>query len=123
MVGGGRPNLMLAQVQVFVPLSLDLLDLTWDLTWTGPGPDLGPGPGPELDNLLTHVQSKHEGVRFPCDQCDYKAVQKPSLVRHIKTVHEGVKFPCEECDYKAAQKFTLMRHKKSKHAMCQDVSH
>ena len=44
-------------------------------------------------------------------------------MRHIKTVHEGVKFPCEECDYKAAQKFTLMRHKKSKHAMCQDVSH
>ena len=27
--GGGRPNLMLAQVQV-----LDLLELTWDLTWT-----------------------------------------------------------------------------------------
>ena len=26
----------------------------WDLTWTGPGPDLGPGmgPGPELDNLI-----------------------------------------------------------------------
>ena len=28
----------------------------WDMTWTGPGPDLGPGlgpgmgPGPELDN-------------------------------------------------------------------------
>ena len=31
---GGRPNLMLAQVQVFGPKSLDLLDLTWDLTWT-----------------------------------------------------------------------------------------
>ena len=31
--GGGRPNLVLAQVQVFGPQSLDLLDLTWDLTW------------------------------------------------------------------------------------------
>ena len=31
---GGRPKLMLAQVQVFGPYSLDLLDLTWDLTWT-----------------------------------------------------------------------------------------
>ena len=36
-VVGGRPNLVLAQVQVFGPLSLDLLDLTWDLTWTWPG--------------------------------------------------------------------------------------
>ena len=27
-------NLMLAQVQAFCPYSLDLLDLTWDLTWT-----------------------------------------------------------------------------------------
>ena len=42
-VGGDRPNLMLAQVQVFSPGTLDLMDLTWDLTWTG--------PGPELDNL------------------------------------------------------------------------
>ena len=37
LVGGwvsGGPNLVLAQVQVFGPQSLDLLDLTWDLTWT-----------------------------------------------------------------------------------------
>ena len=30
-VGGGRPNLVLSQVQVFGPKSFDLLDLTWDL--------------------------------------------------------------------------------------------
>ena len=31
---GGRPNqiLVLAQAQVFGPLSLDLLDLSWDMT-------------------------------------------------------------------------------------------
>ena len=33
-VVSGRPNLVLAQVQVFGPKSLDLMDLTWDLTWT-----------------------------------------------------------------------------------------
>ena len=28
-----------------------------DLTWTGPGPDLGPGmgPGPELDNKIKNL--------------------------------------------------------------------
>ena len=40
--GGGRPNLMLAQVQVFCPG----LGPGQDLTGTGPGL----GPGPELDN-------------------------------------------------------------------------
>ena len=47
---GGRPNLVLAQVQVFGPKSLDLLDLTWTWPGTWPGPDLGPGP--ELDKKL-----------------------------------------------------------------------
>ena len=43
---GERPNLMLAQVQVFGP------GPGQDLSGTGPRPDLGPGmgPGPELDN-------------------------------------------------------------------------
>ena len=31
--------------------------------------------------------------KFPCDQCDYKATQKSSLLTHIKSKHEGVKFP------------------------------
>ena len=49
----------------------------WDLTWTGPGPDLGPGmgpgmgPGPELDkncyqismqSMLFSIELKRIGV-------------------------------------------------------------
>ena len=51
--GGDRPNLMLAQVQVFCPGPGPGPGPDWDLTWTGPGPTLGPGlgPGPELDNI------------------------------------------------------------------------
>ena len=47
MVGGGRPNLMLAQVQVFCPGP----GPGQDLTGTGPGMGPGMGPGPELDNF------------------------------------------------------------------------
>ena len=25
--------------------------------------------------LTTHKQSKHEGVKYECDQCEYKATQ------------------------------------------------
>ena len=49
-------------------------------------------------DLLKHIQSKHEGVKFPCDQCDFKAKGKGQLLRHIKSKHEGVKFPCDQCD-------------------------
>ena len=53
--GGGRPNLMLAQV--LGPWTFWTF-WTWPGTWTGtwpgtlPGPSLGPRPGPELDNII-----------------------------------------------------------------------
>ena len=50
MVGGGRPNLMLAQVQVFCPGP----GPGQDLTGTGPGMGPGMGPGPELDNFFVY---------------------------------------------------------------------
>ena len=43
---------------------------------------------------------KHEGVKYPCDQCDYKATQKQFLLEHEKSKHEGVMFSCDQCEYK-----------------------
>ena len=37
------------------------------------------------------VKSKLEGVRYPCNFCDYKATKENSLKRHIQTRHEGVR--------------------------------
>ena len=61
------------------------------------------------------MNSKHQEVKFSCEQCDYKAVQKGHLLTHIKSIHEGVKFPCEQCDYKATQKGNLLKHINSFH--------
>ena len=43
------------------------------------------------DSLLTHIQSRHEGVRFPCPRCNYKATQMENLSTHINSIHEGIK--------------------------------
>ena len=43
-------------------------------------------------SLRKHIKTIHEGVKFPCEQCDYKATQKGDLLRHIKSKHQGVKF-------------------------------
>ena len=67
------------------------------------------------EDLQRLTKSKHQGVKFPCPQCDHKATQKGSLLTHIKSVHEGVKYPCKKCDFKATQKGNLLRHIKSTH--------
>ena len=35
-----------------------------------------------------HQAAKHEGVRYPCDMCDYMATQKTSLKKHKEAKHE-----------------------------------
>ena len=64
---------------------------------------------------IQHIKYQHENVKFPCDQCDYKAKDKGYLLKHIKSRHEGVKYPCDQCAYKATFKGALRRHIKLKH--------
>ena len=58
--------------------------------------------------------SVHEGVKYHCNQCEFKASQKGDLKkhkmsvhvgdkyqgdlkRHEMSVHEGVKYQCSQC--------------------------
>ena len=59
---------------------------------------------------MTHNKSIHEGVKYPCDECNFKATQKGHLLTHKKSVYEGVKFPCDQCFYKATRKNHLLTH-------------
>ena len=43
-----------------------------------------------IPSYLKHIESKHEGVRCPCDKCEYAATEAGSLKRHIKSKHKGV---------------------------------
>ena len=63
--------------------------------------------------LKMHKQSKHEGIKYSCEQCDYEATMKANLLRHLKSKHEEVKYPCNQCDYKATMKGSLLTHLKS----------
>ena len=51
--------------------------------------------------LKMHKESKHEGIRYPCDQCDYAASMAKDLKRHKESKHEGIRYPCDQCDYAA----------------------
>lgn len=53
--------------------------------------------------------------KFQCNQCDKQYADKKSLFRHVKTFHDGMTYPCDECNYNGNTKFHLNRHKNSKH--------
>ena len=42
--------------------------------------------------LFKHIKSKHDGVKYACDKCDYQATQQGNLRTHMKSKHEGVKY-------------------------------
>ena len=39
--------------------------------------------------------SVHENVKYPCDQCAFKAAEKGYLKRHKMSVHVKVKYHCD----------------------------
>ena len=49
-------------------------------------------------HLNMHKERKHEGIRYPCDQCDYTATQASHLNRHKESKHEGKNYSCDQCD-------------------------
>ena len=49
-------------------------------------------------HLKIHVESIHEGLRYPCDKCPYKATTISSLKRHGESIHEGVCYSCDHCE-------------------------
>ena len=48
--------------------------------------------------------------RNTCDKCDYKASTAQKLKIHADAIHDGVRYPCNFCQYKATQKWSLNRH-------------
>ena len=65
--------------------------------------------------LVRHIRSKHEGVRYPCNQCEYQATTQGSLKTHKESIHEGVKYSCNKCEFHATQKGDLKRHREAIH--------
>ena len=67
-------------------------------------------------HLKKHKECKHDKVRYSCDQCDYSATRKSYLKIHKESVHEGMKHSCDRCDYVASTVLYLTRHMKRKHS-------
>ena len=65
--------------------------------------------------LTNNLNSKHEGVKCSCNQCEYQATTQRFLKTHKQSKHEGVKYACNQCEYQATTQRFLKTHKQSKH--------
>ena len=50
-------------------------------------------------HLKLHIRCKHEGVRYPCDKCEFVTTKARNRMLHIRRKHEGVRYPCDKCKY------------------------
>ena len=64
-------------------------------------------------NLTVHIKSKHEGVKYVCNQCDYQATSLDHLRVHIQSKHEGMKYSCIHCHKQYYDSSSLRRHFKT----------
>ena len=42
--------------------------------------------------LFNKKRAVHEGVKYPCRQCNHQATSKSNLARHKRAAHDGVRF-------------------------------
>ena len=44
-------------------------------------------------------KSKHEGIKYPCDQCEYVATRHYNLKQLKQFKHEIIRYPYYQCEY------------------------
>ena len=66
-------------------------------------------------SLDKNRRSVHEGMKYPCGQCEYQATLKGNLDRHKRAVHQEIKYPCGQCEYQATQNEDLENHRRVGH--------
>ena len=62
----------------------------------------------EKKGITDNLQQENIGIG--CNKCDVVFRSKTSLSQHIRLVHKGVKYECNQCDYRATMQGILTRH-------------
>ena len=62
-------------------------------------------------NINQNSENGLKGVK--CTECGHRVKSGSSLSQHIRVVHEGMKYPCRQCDYKATSQNHLARHRRA----------
>ena len=58
---------------------------------------------------------KTDSDQFSCNQCEKQYSYKRNLKQHVESAHEGIKYPCDICNREFNQKVHLVTHMKLVH--------
>ena len=62
--------------------------------------------------MKRHKEITHEGVRYPCDLCEYVAGTLFDLKQHKEIRHGGIRYLCDQCEYSASTIAQFKQHTK-----------
>ena len=66
--------------------------------------------------LKRHEEVKHEGIRYGCEQCSYKATRRDHLKNHVLSQHDKIlSYECDNCKQKFCDNRSLKNHILTKH--------
>ena len=63
-----------------------------------------------------HKRSKHDGIIFSCETCDFKTEYASNLTSHCEYVHSKIIFQCKAFDYGGPSKRYLTKHTNNLHS-------
>jgi len=64
-----------------------------------------------IDDLVYSIHNEIKERPFNCAECDWSGQSITVLNEHVKTRHFGLKYPCEECEYVALTKRNIRFHR------------
>ena len=65
--------------------------------------------------IFYHKETKHEGMRYICDQCDNTFARFHVLNRHRASKHDGMRYNCTKCSATFSWKSSIFKHNKLNH--------
>ena len=65
--------------------------------------------------IYQHISSKHEGLIYTCESCEYKSEYKANFEQHKRAMHSAKVFNCTQCDYVSSIKRAMTKHTQNVH--------
>ena len=72
-------------------------------------------PENQIRQRQPRIQISSDAKSTECPECRKVFSLKANMLQHYRSVHQGIKYPCNQCDYQATKRGNLQKHIQRKH--------